>query len=399
MGWARTTRWWGALAVATLAPVFAGSPSVRATPLPKADRAPEARVPSTSSAAHGVRAREGCDLGTRFSRWTSARLAAQTVVVPVDEGDVGAVAREVSAGVGGVILFGDDATAGLAAALRSLRDDAPVGVAPAVMVDEEGGAVQRLAHLVGVLPSAREMGATLSPSGIEALGLREGRRLAALGVTVDLAPVLDLDDGDGPNSRDPDGTRSFSVVPEKAAADGLAFAEGLEAGGVLPVFKHFPGLGDASGNTDVGPASTLPIADLRTGGLLPFAQAIAHGARAIMVANASVPGLSLLPASISAAVVSGLLRHTLGFSGLVITDALSAPSVTTGSRTIADAVVDALAAGADMVLFTADADAVAPTTAAITAAVAHGVLTRARIVTAAARVLRAKGELPRCPAG
>jgi len=75
--------------------------------------------------------------------------------------------------------------------------------------------------------------------------------MRATGVTMDLAPVLDVDGGQGPDDQDPDGTRSFSANEKIASADGLAFAAGLEAGGVIPVVKHFPGLGGSTGNTDM----------------------------------------------------------------------------------------------------------------------------------------------------
>ena len=138
------------------------------------------------------------------------------------------------------------------------------------MTDEEGGAVQRMANLVGSIPSARTMGATMTSAQIQALATTVAQRMRAAGITMDLAPVLDLDDGNGPNDRDPDGTRSFSLNANTTAADAAAFAAGLAAGGVIPVVKHFPGLGQATANTDVKPATTLPWTTLEHAGLLPF---------------------------------------------------------------------------------------------------------------------------------
>src|SRR5262249_28158003 len=135
---------------------------------------------------------------------------------------------------------------------------------------------------------------------------------------------VDVDGGAGPSATNPDGSRSFSADPAVAAQYGVAFLQGLRAGGVLPVVKHFPGLGGSSGNTDVGPAQTLPLAALRTAGLPPFEAAIRAGAPAVMIANATVPGLTNLPASLSSNAIDGLLRHDLGFGGLVLTDSLSA---------------------------------------------------------------------------
>ncbi len=330
-----------------------------------------------------------------LATWTPTRLAEQTMVVPVAETAVGSVTRQVAAGAGGVILFGSSAPANLASALAALKAAAPGGVPPLVMTDEEGGAVQRMPNVVGTLPSARQMGATMTPAQITALAADVGRKLRGVGVTMDLAPVLDLDAGPGPNSSDAIGTRSFSADPAVAASRGLAFAAGLGKGGVVAVAKHFPGLGGASGNTDLGPATTLPWSTLQAGGLLPYQQAVRSGVPAIMVANASVPGLTSLPASLSPSVITGVLRGQLRFGGLVLTDSLSAGAISAAGYSVPRAAVAALAAGADMVLFTATAAGVAGLTGqtvdAVVAAVAAGTLSRARLQDAVAHVLAAKG--------
>ncbi|HVB06457.1 MAG TPA: glycoside hydrolase family 3 N-terminal domain-containing protein [Acidimicrobiales bacterium] len=327
--------------------------------------------------------------------FSAARLAAASLVVPADESDLAAVLPEVRAGVGGVLLLGSSAPADLATELARLASAAPGGVAPWVMLDEEGGAVQRLANLVGDLPAARTLGASDSPTEIRALATTLGRRLRALGVTMDLAPVLDADGGAGPNARDADGTRSFSANPAVAAADGIAFAKGLLAGGVVPVVKHFPGLGGATGNTDLVVASTKPWSLERESGLVPFADAVRVGLPAVMVSVAGVPGLSSEPASLSAAVVGGELRHGLGFHGLVLSDSLSAVSVSGRGFTLARGAVATLAAGGDLVLYNATvAGTQAVTTTleqAIEGALATGRLQRSTLVAAAAESLRLRG--------
>jgi beta-N-acetylhexosaminidase len=329
-----------------------------------------------------------------LATWSLARLAQQTLVVPVDESDVATVTAEVAAGAGGVILFGSSAPAGLGAGLQQLIASAPGGVSPFVMTDEEGGVVQRMANLVGSLPSARQMAATMSPAQIRQLVTTVASRMRAAGITMDLAPVLDLDNGVGPNNRDPDGTRSFGLNPNVTAADGVAYLQGLEAGGIVPVVKHFPGLGQASGNTDVAPATTQPWAALQHAGLLPFETAFAAGAPVVMIANATVPGLSTLPASISPAVMTTVLRDQLGFHGLVMTDSLSAGALVDIGYSVPRAVVAAIAAGADMVLYTAAsaqvASLTAATAAALVAAVDAGTLTRTRLMSAVEDILTAK---------
>jgi len=172
--------------------------------------------------------------------WSLRRQARQIIVVPVQETDVAAVDAEVAAGVGGVILFGSRAPTDLGTRLKALTRQALDGIAPMVMTDEEGGAVQRMANLVGSMPSARTMAATMTPREVRQLTRRVGTRMRDAGVTVDLAPVLDLDNGVGPNASNPDGTRSFSLNSGTATRYGIAFARGLLDAGVVPVVKHFP---------------------------------------------------------------------------------------------------------------------------------------------------------------
>jgi len=324
-----------------------------------------------------------------------SRLAAQVLVAPAQLADVAASARQVASGVGGLILFGSSVPVDLREQLRQLERLAPHGIPPLVMTDEEGGAVQRMAGLVGPVPSARRMAATMTPAQVERLARRVGDRLKRASVTMDLAPVLDLDAGDGPGARDPDGTRSFGTDPATTAADGLAFAAGLREAGVIAVVKHFPGLGSASGNTDDGPAATVPWATLSQVGLAPFRDAVAAGIPAVMVANATVPGLTPLPASISPAVVTTVLRDELGFTGLVMTDSVSAGALTDIGDPVPVAAVAALAAGDDLVLFGTGVDDDPRLTdravAAITAAVRSVALPRRTLVDAADHVLAAKG--------
>ncbi len=335
-----------------------------------------------------------CTNPSVLATWSLTRLAEQTLVIPVEESNVAAVNAEIAAGAGGVILFGSSAPANLGSSLHALSLSAPGGIAPFVMTDEEGGVVQRMANLVGSLPSARQMASTMSAAQIRQVVTTVSLRMHAAGITMDLAPVLDLDNGVGPNNRDPDGTRSFSLNASVAAADGVAFLQGLEAGGVIPVVKHFPGLGQASANTDVSPATTQPWSVLQHAGLLPFQSAIAAGVPVVMIANASVPGLTTLPASISPAVMTTLLRRQLGFQGLVITDSLSAGALVDIGYAVPRAVVASITAGADMVLYTAAsaqvASLTASTAAALVAAVNAGTLPRSRLVSAVANILTAK---------
>lgn len=355
-------------------------------------------LPASVTPPHAPVAAPSC-VASNLSTWTTPRLAAQTVVVPVDQGALAAARPEISAGVGGVLLTGTSPH-NLGQQIAQLKGAASP-VAPLFMTDEEGGTVQRLSAVVGNVPSARQMGETMDPAAIKGLARSLGRKMYALGITVDLAPVLDADGGVGPSATDPDGTRSFSPNIGVAARDGLAFAEGLQQAGVTPVVKHFPGLGQSTGNTDFVAAKTLPWTTLSTHGLVPFAAAVRAGLPAVMVADAVVPGLTGVPASISPAAVTAVLRRQLGFKGLVVTDSLSTPAITASGYRLPVAVVDALKAGVDMVLFDATTATLATTTSAVTSAitgaVASGGLSRARLVAAATAVLRAKQALCATP--
>lgn len=260
--------------------------------------------------------------------------------------DIAGVVPEVRAGAGGILFLGNaPAPADLGRRLHFAG-----AFRPFVMADEEGGGIQRLAPLVADMPWPRDQAASMSVGAVRALGARVGAQMRAAGVTMDLAPVLDVDARPGPSASNPDGARAFSGDPSVVSSYGVAFARGLASAGVVPVVKHFPGLGGSSGNTDVTAASTLPLSTLRTAALPPFETAIRAGLPAVMVANASVPGLTSLPASLSRAVITGLLRQQLGFAGLVVTDSLSAGAVARVAN-LPDASVRALVAGADLVLF------------------------------------------------
>ena len=353
--------------------------------------ATSAALPGPSSAASA--ASSGCTPAAVLSTWSLERRAAQLVVVPAEEDDVLAVQPLVAAGAGGIILFGSDAPPALPANLAALGRTAEGGVPPLVMTDEEGGEVQRMANLVGNLPWPRTMAATMTAAQVRALAEQVGRRMRAAGVTMNLAPVLDLSDSPGPDAAHPDGPRSFSINASVATAYGLAFAQGMLQAGVIPVVKHFPGLGQASYNTDDGPASVPPLPVLEAGALRPFRAAIAAGIPAVMVGNVSIPGLTgTLPAALSERVVTGQLRDQLGFRGLILTDSLSALAIQDAGYTVPQAAARAIEAGADMVLFdTADP---AATVNAIIASIVTAVISHRMTVTqlddAVENVLKAK---------
>lgn len=337
--------------------------------------APAATVPAPDQA---------CPPALGIAGWDLRRRAAEVVMVPAQETDVAAVATEVREGVGGILLFGSSAPIDLGAQLAALDAQAP-GPPPIVATDEEGGGVQRMANLVGYLPWPRQMAAQWSPEQVQHHAAAVGRALRANGVTMDLAPVVDVDGGPGPDAGHADGLRSFSPDPRVASAYGLAFARGLLDGGVVPVMKHFPGHGHAFPSTDTAPATTPPLAQLRQADLIPFTTGIDAGLPAVMVGGLTVPGLTTGPADLSPAADTGLLQQ-LGFGGLVMTDSLSQGAVSATGADVPTAAEQAIEAGADLVEYGSDADTPAVIARLVTA-VEAGRLPESRLDSAVARVL------------
>ena len=336
------------------------------------------------------------------STWPLTRQANETITVSVNALDIGAMGPAARVGYGGLLLFGSTAPAKFAGIVSTLQRETPEHYTMLVMTDQEGGGVERLTNLVAGLPWAQTMGKNLSAAQITAVAARVGGSMKAAGVNTDLAPVLDVDGrAVAPGATNPDGYRSFSGVPAIAARDGVAFLNGLRQAGVTSVVKHFPGLGGSTGNTDYGPAATLPWSALKKNGLIPFENAVTDGATAVMVSNATVPGLSSLPSSISPVVI-GVLRQQLGFSGLIVTDSLGAGALSALHLSIPAASVKALEAGADLVLAGSPASSAASlqlaleTSNAIQAAVNTGVLARTTLEAAAAQVLASQNQVS-CP--
>lgn len=335
-----------------------------------------------------------CTTARAVARWPLARRAATVVGVPVLDFNVAGVRTEIANGAGGLLFLGNATPpANLASRLSFARLWHPL-----VMADEEGGGIQRLSGLVPSLPWPRDMARTMTTTQVQAHASVVARAMRRIGVTVDLAPVVDVDNRPGPSESNPDGARSFSGDASTASAYGGAFVRGLRAGGVIAVAKHFPGLGGSAGNTDLTAVTTHAK-------LAPFRAAIAAGASAVMVSNAAVAGVTRLPASLSAAVIGGMLRGQLGFRGLVVTDSLSAGAVQSAVGSLPSAAVAALRAGADLLLFGSTLNAneralLAPAreqatftamVAAIVVAVRSGTLATARLTAAATAVVRAAG--------
>ena len=312
---------------------------------------------------------------------------AQLVGIAIDGGALATEAqRAADLGVG-TVLVQRPATTGLAEGIAAVK--ATSAIPPLVAVDEEGGEVQHLRALLGSIPSERSMATGQDGTAAAAIVGPHFQAVADLGFDVVFAPVVDvaLPGGGGPL-----GDRTFSDDPATVTAYGQVYVDAMQAAGLLPVLKHFPGHGSGEANSHDGPVGTPPLDSLRTRDLLPFEALAADPPVGVMVGHLNVPGLSgTTPASISPAAYA-LLRDELGFEGLAFSDSLSMGAIA-GTIPPESAAVQAIAAGADVALFVTIANP-AGAIDALEAAVDGGTLPEARVDESVARVLTQKGIDP-----
>jgi beta-N-acetylhexosaminidase len=289
-------------------------------------------------------------------------------------------------GLAGVCYFGSNTAAGPAAVTAlsaEIRDANPGAV---IAVDEEGGDVSRL-HTREPSPvlGAAALGGAGDLALTEAVGRWVGHELAAVGVTLDLAPDADV-------NSDPDnpviGTRSFGADPEQVAAHVAAWTRGLQSTGVAACAKHFPGHGDTATDSHLDLPRIDVDADTLAGReLVPFDAAVEAGTAAVMTSHIVVPALDPdRPATLSPLVL-GMLREVLGFDGVIVSDALDMAGASAAVG-IPEAAVRALAAGCDLLCLGPDkpASLVLEVRDAIVAAVGDGRLGGERLADAAGRV-------------
>lgn len=311
------------------------------------------------------------------------RLARGVILTGIDE----LPARRDPADFAGYLFFARNGESvvelrGVTDALRARY--AGGGAPPILAIDQEGGRVVRLREGITAMPPMMALGA----AGDVVLAQRAGEQIAfdlrRAGITLDLAPVLDL-------ALDAEnvviGTRSFGADPQRVAALGRGLARAMERGGVQACYKHFPG----HGGTAVDSHDALPVLDadeatLRRRDLATFA-AVAREAGAMMSAHVVVPALDEQhSATLSRRIATDLLRGELGFGGALLTDCLEMGAL--ADLGTAHSAVEALRAGADLLLFSHHQDLALSAAAAIAAAVEADRLPRARLEEAHARVQR-----------
>jgi beta-N-acetylhexosaminidase len=306
-----------------------------------------------SSRAQPAATSPPCDPQAVIASWPLEQRLAQLLMIGVDaQGGNEAAALVTRYGVGGVFVGGQATGIFVDGSLARLATVGPVR--PLVAVDEEGGRVQRIDEIAGPIPSARAMAQTMTPAQVREIAAQRGRALRDAGVTMDLAPVVDVS---SQSSGQVIGDRSFSDDPRVVSEYAGAFADGLRDAGVVPVLKHFPGHGHATGDSHRQAAVTPPIVDLEASDLVPYRNLFGVPPIGVMTGHLDVPGLTAPdePASVSANAVHDLLRTELGYDGFVITDDLSEMAAVRQTYSVPEATLRALAAGSDMALLVSNA--------------------------------------------
>jgi beta-N-acetylhexosaminidase len=302
--------------------------------------------------------------------------------------------------IGGIFLHSGtrtsvQQTAAIVAQFTDLVSPATTGGIPLwVSTDQEGGDVQVLSgEGFDPIPSAVQQG-TMASSTLQQDAATWGAQLAQAGVNVNLAPVADIVTSPqaAPQNK-PIGAlnREYGYDEQTVADKAGAFAEGMRQSGVLPTFKHFPGLGRTTTNTDFAPAvDTVITAD--SPDVDVYRALIASGPRLVMVSTAIYEKIDgSAPAAFSPKIVTGLLRGTLGYDGVVITDDLSA-AASVAKWTPAQRATMAIDAGVDIVLVSTDPGELPAMYQAVLAQAQSDPAFAQKVDDAARRVVEAKAQ-------
>lgn len=297
-------------------------------------------------------------------------------------------------GAGGVILFernlGSPAEiAALTNALQALSKTIPLFIA----VDQEGGRVCRLKRPFTQFPPAAALGRAFRASHSVRHTYRVGeviaRELKAVGITMDLAPVLDIHT----NPKNPViGDRALGTDPATVSELGLALVAGLQDNGVMACGKHFPGHGDSSEDSHVAlPTVEHGIERLSDVEMRPFVHAFRNGLSCLMTAHVLYPKLDdRHPATLSEKIITNILRKTLGYKSLVMTDDLEMRAIE-GALPVDEAAVEALRAGVDIPLICHSHEKQVKAWEAVMKAVEGGRLPRTAVAQSAERIKGIKG--------
>ena len=287
---------------------------------------------------------------------------------------------------GGVVFMGRNA-ATPSETRRLVRSiNAELEIAALVCTDQEGGRVQRFKDGFAEIPPAREVG-KLGARAVELAGMNAAAELRSAGINWNFAPVCDV-----PTHADDTviGARAYSDNPIRAGVLAAEYVRGAQPN-ILACAKHFPGHGGVGVDSHHALPTFTGTREELEPHLMPFRAAMAAGVASIMVGHIAVPCLDATntPASLSAPIVTGLLRDEMNYRGLVVTDDLEMKALHQDAGTVA---VRALAAGCDMLLWCHNSEKARLALGAIERALDDGTLETARVEDAIARVAWAKNR-------
>lgn len=303
--------------------------------------------------------------------------------------------------IGNVILFGRNIAGReqlhrLCADIQALVTES-TGYPAFIAIDQEGGPVSRLPEDTAVFPSAMAIAATGDPGNAYQAGLMTGTELKALGVNVNLAPVMDINT----NPNNPViGVRSFGGTPDVVGAYGTQMIRGLTDAGVLCAAKHFPGHGDTAVDSHIGlPCVDKTLEELWDAEFLPFQAAAAAGVPAVMTSHILYPKVEAerVPATMSRRIVTGLLKERLGFSGLVLSDCMMMDAIA-GHYGTAAGCLAAARAGVDVIFVSHSAALAGEAAALMRAAVEDGRLDLNEMEASVLKILACKQKIQSNPA-
>jgi beta-N-acetylhexosaminidase len=297
-------------------------------------------------------------------------------------------------GVGGVTLYAIDGNIVDKGQVRALtaRMHRESTVPLVVAIDQEGGRVDRLVAIRGPRPSAAAIAERGDPALAEAEGTADARHLAHLGIELNLAPVVDVTQIYNWQLE----KRTYGYTPEPVIRMAGAYLNGLQASGrVVGTLKHFPGLGAVSEDPHRAvPHLAARREDLENFDWVPYRALIRRGdVAAIMVTHMFLDAIDpSRPASLSAAVVTGILRDDLQFHGVVIADALTMRGVAT-DESLGDVALQALVAGSDWLMGARTADDVEAILTRLERAITDGTLSVERVDASVRRILALKDRV------
>jgi len=363
---------------------------------------PASTAAPTQSPVASVPPVDHADADAWFSRMTLEQKIGQVMTIGFDGTTVSDGLREMieKYHVGGVILFARNVESPrqVAALTRDLQEIALRSGNPGLLIaiDQEGGRVARLTTDKGFteFPGGMALAATGDPQLVRQVAQAIAGEMKAVGLNVDFAPVLDVNN----NFENPViGIRSFGSDPAQVARYGVAFMQGLQDSGIIAFGKHFPGHGDTATDSHLAlPVVPHALPRLEAVEFLPFNAAIQAGLAGIMSAHVSFPAIETrvpgLPATLSSAVLTGLLREKMAFRGLVATDSLEMGALGESGFPVARAAAMALQAGADLLLFNRDHGLHQQSAQWITGWVQEGKIPMQRLDEAVLRMLRTKQQ-------